>query len=326
MSDRRELIMKQIVIARFGNADCLEMSDAPAPLPGPDELTINVAYAGVGYVDVLMRRGAFDFVRPPTTPGIEVSGVVRDVGKDISAFKSGDRVAALLTDFSDGGLGGYAEVAKAKGALTVHLTAEDDLATCAATIVNGATAFMAVDERDAGSSIAVTGASGGLGQCVLAAAHSAGATEIIAVSRNSERVETLKRLGATRVVTPQEFIRVAPVLDAAFDTVGGPVRASLMTSLKDGGRLVLLGNASGEDASLSGDAVWLRSLRVEGLSTGGLSPIHPDRVAAAAKKAIANARVRPTPFAVMSLDDAREAHRILESGRGPGKLVLRVTQ
>lgn len=318
--------MKAIIIRAFGGTERLTFENLSVPSPATGEITIDVAFAGVGFVDTLVRSGAFPFVSLPVTPGIEVAGFVREIGAGVTGFSPGQRVAALLTDFTNGGMGGYAAVTRTKAALTVALEEEDDMACAAATIVNGATAFMAMDGMLPGADVVVSGASGGLGQNLIAAAAHAEAASIVAVASNRERTETLQRLGATTVVTPPAFSETALSFDAAFDSVGGPLRLKLLERLRPGGRMILLGNASGEDTALSGDEVWLRSIRVEGLTTGGISPTSPNRVASAARKAIANARRNPPAFAVLDFEQAAQAHQMLEARQGPGKFVLRIRE
>ncbi len=257
-------------------------------------------------------------------PGLEVSGKVKALGEGVTGFTVGQPVAALLTDFTSGGMGGYAQFACAKAALTVPLGPEDDLAIAAATLVNGATAFMATESLRRGTAVAINGASGGLGQSLLTATAELGASEIIAISGNPGAADTLRRAGATHVVAPGDFATDKQTFDAAFDVVGGKPRIDLLRRLKQGGRLVILGNASGDDTHLSGDDIWLRNLKVEGLTTGGLSHIDPDRIVTAARAALAAAARRPQPFAILTLEEAAEAHRALEARQGPGKFVLRI--
>ncbi len=94
------------------------VAEVPAPTPGPDEVTIDVAFAGVGFVDTLFRAGAFP-VALPYTPGIEAAGTVRDIGAGVDSPRPGQRVVALLNDFGRGPrAGGYAEVALASADMT----------------------------------------------------------------------------------------------------------------------------------------------------------------------------------------------------------------
>lgn len=316
--------MKAAVVRSFGDPAALRLEDVPTPRPGPGEVTVDVEFAGVGFVDTLVRAGAFSFVQLPVTPGIEVAGRIREVARDVTALRTGQRVVSLLTDFTDGGMGGYAEVAVAKAGLTLPLTDADDLATAAAVVVNGATAHLATEAIEPGDAVAVTGASGGLGQRLVAAATRSGATSIVAITSSPHREAALKQLGATCVMSLEMFTREDMQVDIGFDTVGGEHRARLMGKLRSAGRLLLLGNASGSDVGLSGDDIWLRSLHVEGLSTGGLSGTDAARIAAAAAAAIADARLRPPPFETIDFGDVADAHRMLKERLGPGKMVLQM--
>ena len=311
-----------MVLESFGGPDRMKLADVAVPRPGEGEIAIDVSFAGVGFVDTLVRAGKFDFASPPLTPGIEISGHVRTIGAGVAGFAPGQPVAALLTDFTRGGMGGYAEVALARAALSVALPPDMDLASAAATAVNGATAVMALGQGCKGATVAVSGASGGLGRSLVAAASSAGAA-VIAISAKKDLAADLRALGASEVMSPGEAARHVTDLDLACDTVGGDLRQALLRALRPGGRLVLLGNASGSDPALSGDEIWLRNISVEGLSTGGLSHLVPDRVAAAAQEALETARHATIKPMVLPLAEAAEAHRRLERGAG-GKIVLAV--
>lgn len=313
--------MKAIGLNSFGGPDRLQPMQIEMPEPAAGEVSIDVSFAGVGFVDTLFRGGKFDFVSLPLVPGIEISGHVRAVGPNASGFVRDQPVAALLTDFTRGGMGGYAEVAVAQAALTIPLSPKMDLALAAATVVNGATAVMALEDLKPGSSLAISGASGGLGRSLIATARSAGAGRVVAISTKMERTDELLAAGASDVLSPKDMAGLD--VDYVCDTVGGEVRLALLSALRPGGRLMLLGNASGSDAALSGDDIWLRNVSVARLSTGGLSHITPDRIAKAASRALEIAErsiMRPT---ILPLEDAGEAHRRLEAGKG-GKIVLAV--
>ena len=314
--------MKAVVVRHFGGPENLTIEEVEDPVPLENEVIIDVEYAGVGLVDTIMRKGKFDFVQRPFVPGIEVSGRIKAIGDGVSNLLPGQAVAALLTDFSTGGMGGYAQVTRAQAALTVAVPDEADLAAAAAMVVNGATAFMATEALSPGARVAISGASGGLGQALLIAARSAGATEIIAVTRNAARHEALRALGATSIITPEEFAKVS--LDVAFDTTGGHMRQRLAHSLRPRGVLMLLGNASGQDTPLSGDAVWLQSLTIKGLSVGGLSHLEPARIAGAAARALAAISSSPIGYSALPFEQVQQAHHALEEGQGPGKFILRI--
>ncbi|MDP9810183.1 NADPH2:quinone reductase [Rhizobium tibeticum] len=315
--------MKAILLESFGGPDRLQLKEIANPQPGAGQVSIDVAFAGVGFVDTLIRAGRFDFVPLPITPGIEVSGRIRALGPGVTGFTVGQPVAALLTDFTRAGLGGYAEIALAQAALTVPLPPGMDLAIAAATVVNGATAIMATEAMPQGVTVAISGASGGLGRSLIIAARAAGAARIVAISSKSDLEKELQLLGASEVVSPVQFAVAEVNLDFAFDTVGGELRLSMLRALKAGGQLMVLGNASGSDSRISADEIWLRNISVAGLSTGGLSHLAPERIAAAAWRALDIVRSDIAKPTILPLARAEEAHHRLESGLG-GKIVLAV--
>src|SRR5579884_1507521 len=141
---RRRIRMKAIIIDQAGGPEVLQEREVPDLQPVPGMLTIDVTYAGVGYVDVLLRRGAFgDLLPMPATPGLEVSGHVRAIGEGVKGFYVGQPVAAMTLQE----LGGYASQAHVRPALTVpldQLGADIDVAVAASAIVNITTAYMAV--------------------------------------------------------------------------------------------------------------------------------------------------------------------------------------
>jgi NADPH:quinone reductase len=136
--------MRAVVVDTPGPVEALRLVDVADPCPGEGEVAIEVAYAGVGFVDTLFRSGAFD-LPTPFIPGIEVTGHVRSVGPDVAGFTPGQPVAALLNDFGRGmRAGGYAEIAVAHCSMTAPLPVDADLAQVTAVLVNGVTAWIAL--------------------------------------------------------------------------------------------------------------------------------------------------------------------------------------
>jgi NADPH2:quinone reductase len=312
--------MRAVIVTAPGGPEALELHDRPVPEPGPGQVTIDVAFAGVGYVDVLFRTGAVPLPLP-LTPGIEVSGHVRAAGAGVE-LAPGTPVAAMLNDFVNGpGGGGYAEVACAQAALTVPVAG--DLQRAAAILVNGATAQLAVHDRariEAGETVLVLGATGGVGRLMAQAAAVAGAEVIVAV-RADDRRPAVADLDA-RIALTDELGELQT--DVVLDPVGGPARAAAFATLRPFGRHVIVGDASGDDTPFSGDAVWFATTAVLGLNVGGITHSRPERVARAARTAL-DGPLDPGAVAVLGLTDAAEAHERLADRPAPNKILLDAT-
>jgi NADPH2:quinone reductase len=326
--------MRAVAVRRPGPVDSLETVELPEPSPGPGELTVEVAYVGVGFVDTLFRSGAFD-LPTPLTPGIEVTGHVREVGAGVVGFEPGQPVAALLNDFGRGmRAGGYAEVAVAHAAMTNGLPAGADLARTAAVLVNGVTAGLALRDLarlDVGDDVLVLGAGGGLGGITGRLAAVRPARRVIAVvgstgRRLSDATWTDVVHGADLETAVRELTDGRSV-DVVIDPVGGELRTRASAQLAPFGRLVALGNASGEDTAIAGDSVWQGTRQVLGLSPGGVAHLVPERVGAALSALVdlvhRGALGEPAP-AVLPLDRVAEVHQALEERTAPAKTVLAV--
>jgi NADPH2:quinone reductase len=326
--------MRAVSIARAGGPSVLEVVEVPDPVPGAGEVTIDVTHAGVGLVDTFFRSGRLP-IPLPAIPGIEVSGHIRALGPGVEDKQIGQRVAALLNDFVNlPGCGGYAEITRARAALTVGLPDDCELADAASVLVNGTTARMALRDVPRGrddARILVLGATGGLGGLIgRTARRELPTARLIGMIGSASKRQTAREFGYDEVCTPDELaeaLRNFGGIDAAFDTVGGQARRFAFESLAPLGQLVILGNASGSDESLSGDQIWLGTRTVSGLSVGSIAHIVPDRIAFAAGEVLAWAAAREIdarPALVMLLEEAAEAHGLLERREIAGKIVLEV--
>jgi NADPH:quinone reductase len=329
--------MRAVSITTYGGPEVLELVDIPVPTPGEGEVTIDVKFAGVGFVDVLFRRGAFALTALPLTPGIEVTGLVRQVGSGVHGLAIGMAVAALLNDFVNlPGCGGYAEVARARAALAIPLPPNTDLSSAAAALVNGATAWLAIHELARlrrSESVFVPGATGGLAGLICQLARRVGASPINGTVSRMEKREAALRLGYDDILAAElstewlQNVYGQRGIDVVFDAVGGASRRIAFQHLAPLGRLVILGNASGADVAFSGDEFWHGSTTVQGLSLGRLTHLVPDKIATAAQEVlglVANREIRTEPARVLPLSQAAEAHRLIESRSATGKMVLQV--
>lgn len=326
--------MQTISIPKFGGPEVLEKIEKPEPRPGPGEVSLDVAYAGVNYAEVLFRKGVVPGLEMPFTPGIEASGYVRELGEGITGLQVGQRVAALTIV----GGGGYAEVAVAPASLVVPLPNDLPLDVAAAFPSNTTTAYMVLHDvapLEPDETVVVHAAAGGVGSVLGQMARALGAGNVIGVVGSPGKAEYAKSLGYDHVVSSEGFREAVQELtedrgaDIVIDQVGGVVRRPSLDLLRPGGRLVVMGNASeAEDVPLSPLELWFASKAVLGFNLGLLSATDPRRVSAAMQKAmdlLASGEVRVDVTGVLALADATVAHRRIEGRKTTGKLVLQVS-
>jgi NADPH2:quinone reductase len=324
--------MKATVIAEYGGSDVLRIRDMPTPEPGAGEVTIDVAYAGVNYAEVMARRGDMPF-QPPFVPGLEVSGTVRAVGDGITWLQVGQPVCALTT------VGGYAEVAVAQAPLVYPLPGggDDDLRAGAAmpTIVPTAWGLVHVVARlRPGEVVLVHAAAGGVGTVAGQVARAAGAGRVIGVTSTEAKASYAREFGYDEVIVSPSWDERVRLLtggqgpDVILDSIGGAVRARNFELLAPLGRLVLFGNACGSpEQGVAGSVLRTQLKAILGWSITGLAAVAPARVAEiaqAAFAAVARGELRVDITEVVPLTQAAHAHRLLEERRSTGKLLLAV--
>ncbi|AEI43098.1 quinone oxidoreductase family protein [Paenibacillus mucilaginosus] len=330
--------MKAIIIDRPGGPAQLQLREKPDLQPSPGLLTIDVAYAGVGYFEVLLSRGEFESVFPmPLTPGLEVSGYVRAIGEGVEGFYVGQPVASMtLHD-----LNGFASMANVRPELTVpldQLGADLDLATAAASIVNLTTAYLAVKDvyrMRRGDSILVHAAAGGLGSFLGQVARRLGAGRILGTVGSAGKLNQAAAFGYDEVFLRTDFVERTlkatgqQGVDAVFDPVGGPMRKQSLEVLRPLGQLVVVGNASGEeDIPHSFNQIWFSNRQLAGFTLGGYSDSNPVETGKAAREALgmlARKELHAEIQGVYPLEQAAAALTLLEEKNTVGKLVLQVS-
>lgn len=321
--------MRAVEISTPGGPEVLRLTERPEPVPGPGEVRIRVAFAGVNRPDALQRAGNYN--PPPGAsdlPGLEASGHIDALGPGTTGWREGDPVCALLPG------GGYAEtvVTPAAHCLPVPKGLDLDQAACLPeTFFTVWTNVFMRGGLKAGETFLVHGGTSGIGTTAIQLASAFGA-RVFATAGTDEKARTCESLGAERGINYKtedfaEVLRDAGGADLILDMIGGSYIPRDIKALKDDGRLVFIAFLGGPEAQVNFAEVMVRRLTLTG------STLRPQSISA--KAAIAEAlrrevwplieagRVAPVMDSRFPLAEAAAAHRTLEADH-VGKIVLEV--
>jgi NADPH2:quinone reductase len=265
--------VKAILCQRFGTPDDLVLADIADPAPGPGEVVVKVAAAGLNFFDTLIIAGKYQTKPPfPFSPGGELAGVVESIGPGVTGFKPGDRVMGY-TNFN------AARERTAVGADTiVKISADLDFDRAAALTITYGTAYHALKHRAlirGEETLAVLGASGGVGLAAVELGRIMGA-RVIACASTDEKLIFARAHGAHEVVNyAKEDLRDALKrlggehgIDVVFDPVGGHYSEPALRSLAWSGRHLVVGFAAGEIPRIALNLVLLKGCAVLGIFWG----------------------------------------------------------
>ncbi|MEV5879060.1 NADPH:quinone oxidoreductase family protein [Streptomyces sp. NPDC052101] len=329
--------MRAVRIEEFGGPEVLVPVEVPDPVPGPGQVLLRIAAAGVNRADALLRAGAYHRAgRPPLIPGAEAAGTVAAVGEGVTGFRVGERVMAL--DGIDAP-GFYAESAAVSAACVTPVPDGLDLTTAATLPVAWLSAWYCLRglARVAeGETVVVKAAASGVGTAAVQIAARAGA-RVIALAGSAEKAAWAGEFGAADTIDTSRYAdegEVEEVLlltggrgaDIVLDTVGGRALGRSLRETAHGGRVVSLANVALEPSTLDTRDFYPKNIAILGFQLTNLQ-IHgydprPDLRALAERVAAGDYRV-PVET-VLPLDHARAAHERLESRDNRGKIVLRV--
>jgi NADPH2:quinone reductase len=326
--------LRALQISDLSGPDALRLVELPDPEPShlftPGEgVVIDVRAAAVSFPDVLQSRGLYQF-KPelPFVPGAEVAGMVRSAPAG-SGFASGDRVMAFTA------LGGLAELAVAPAHLTFALPEAFDFAQGAALILNYHTAYFALKLRGRlreGERVLVHGAAGGVGTAALQVATGLGASTIAVVS-SDEKERVAREAGAGDVVRSDGSWReqvqelTGEGVDLVLDPVGGDRFTDSLRSLREDGRVVVVGFTGGSIPEVKVNRLLLRNTEVVGAGWGAYvmgKPALNREIGDALARMIDDGVVRPIVGASLPLARAAEALKLIEDRRATGKVVVEV--
>ncbi|MGO9449036.1 MAG: NADPH:quinone oxidoreductase family protein [Solirubrobacteraceae bacterium] len=329
--------MRAVQIVDLSGPDsALALSDIPEPESPPQHMLtpgsgvlVEVHAAGVSFPEVLQTRGEYQLKPPvPFVPGSEIAGIVREA-PDGASVAPGDRVAAFCA------LGGFAELAVAPEFLTFPLAPQLDYAQGAGLILNYHTAYFALVLRgrlSEGETVLVHGAAGGVGTAALQVARGLGAHTIAIVS-SDDKQRIAEQAGAEAVLRSDgpwkdEAREISGSgVDLVLDPVGGDRFTDSLRSLRETGRIVVVGFTGGSIPEVRVNRLLLGNTEVIGAGWGAYAMARPDLcrdIDLALRPLVESGAVAPIVGARFPLDRAADALREIDERRATGKVVLEV--
>jgi D-arabinose 1-dehydrogenase-like Zn-dependent alcohol dehydrogenase len=342
--------MKAIRLKAFGGPDALQLERIEPPTPGDGEVLIEVGACGVCYLDVIVRSGMRSRAKLPLTLGHEIAGVVTACGAGVQSFNKGDRVASTYRiacghcRYCRGGHseicdnrrgigehrdGGYAEYVALPESVLARIPDGVPLEqACVCGCVIGAVYNAVVKSANVrpGETVLVTGAGGGVGAHAVQIGRLAGA-RVIAVTSSEEKMSRIKQLGADNVVlTPRggDFSAEVKQLtggrgaEVVIEGVGSATFTSSFRALAKGGRLVFVGEISGQPAQFNPALMIYKEAWLTGAQSANSEELTQ------VLDLVASGGIKPVIGQILPLEDAAHAHQLLADQTNFGRLVLSV--
>lgn len=322
--------MRRIVCTEWGPPENLIVEEGESRPPGSGEVRVEVAAAGVNFVDALFVAGTYQIrVPPPFTPGSEFAGTVVEVGPDVDAVAIGDLVVSSM------GLGAWASEITLPADRLTRPSPGTDPATAAAVVQSYCTALFTLTRRltvEPAETVLVLGAAGGVGLASIDVARSLGATVIAAVS-SEEKADAARAAGASEIIryehedlkTRARELSGTGGVDVVVDPVGGDHTEPALRALRVGGRLAIIGFASGTIPSLPVNQILLNNRHVVGVDWGAWAMQNPTEQQVLLDDlftSIDRGRLSPSAPTTRPLDEAAAVLRDLLDRRLRGKAVL----
>ena len=319
-----------IRVHEHGGPEVLRWEAVEVPAPGPGEVRIRHTAVGLNFIDVYYRTGLYPAPSLPFVPGAEGVGVVEETGPGVTEFKPGDRVAYAGT-----GLGSYAEERVIVADRLVKLPDGIDDTTAAAMMLKGMTAQYLLRRTfrvEAGNTILIHAAAGGVGKIVCQWAKHLGAT-VIGTVGSDEKAEQVRQLGADHVIvySREDFVaRTREItdgrgVDVVYDSVGKATFLKSLDCLRPLGMMVSFGQSSGKmDPIEVGLLAQKGCLFLTRPNLAAYTASREDLVATAQDlfDVVQSGKVRIDVGRSFALKDAAEAHRVLEARQTTGSTVL----
>src|SRR5499427_10406098 len=321
--------MRAVICRAWGAVEDLTIEEVPAPAPAADEVLIDVRATSVNYADSIMVAGKYQTRPPfPFSPGLETAGVVTRCGDGVTRFRPGDRVMAIL------GWGGLAEQAVAKEAETFAIPpgmSFDEAGAFPITYISSDVAIRWRGRLEAGETLLVLGAAGGVGLAAVEIGKAMGA-RVIAGASTAEKLAVARERGADDLVnyaTEKLTDRVMALTDGkgadvCFDPVGGELFDAALSALGWGGRFLIVGFVGGVQ-QIPANRLLVKNRSAMGTSLRYFRWHAPDKLRMSVDELLRwyeEGKLRPCISHRLPLEKSVEAIKLLTDRRAFGKVVV----
>ncbi|MED3933401.1 quinone oxidoreductase [Priestia megaterium] len=327
--------MKAIVINEFGGPEVLKYVNIDIPSINPGQVLIRVEATSVNFADIQTRQGKYHAAgKPPIIPGLDAAGIIEAVGSNVQSLKVGQRVIAFPKT------GSYAEYIVADENLTFVLPDNVDFHTAAASPIVSFTAHKLladVGRVQPGETVLIHAAAGGIGTTAIQLAKILGASRVIGTVGNEKKIATALEAGADHVICyeKEDFAKKVNELtngqgaDVILDSISGKVSQKSLDCLAMYGRLVNFGNASGDVGQFVTKDLHASCRAVLGFSLGTTRNNRPELLRGTADRImdyLAEGLLDIKVGKRFSIEEAAEAHRLVESRQSTGKVLLKINK
>ena len=324
--------MKAMLCKSFGPAETLVLEETASPEPKKNEILLDVHAAGVNFPDTLIIEGKYQFKPPfPFSPGGEAAGVVAAVGEKVTHLKPGDRVMGLT------GWGSFAEQVAVPGYNVMQIPKGMEFKEAAAFSMTYGTSMHALKQRgnlQAGETLLVLGASGGVGLAAVEIGKAMGA-RVIAAASSAEKLAVAKAAGADELINYTEAslkdelkrLTAGQGVDVIYDPVGGALFEEAFRSIAWNGRMLVVGFASGTIPSLPANLPLLKGAALVGVFWGAFATRQPQDNLANFQQLFAwyaEGKLKPLVSQTFPLAQAADAINALGQRKAVGKVVVQV--
>lgn len=323
--------MRAAQVKTPGGPDSILLADAPRPQPGPGEVLIKVAAAGMNRADMLQRRGLYPPpAGAPDIMGLEVSGIVLATGPGVTSLIAGDPVCALLPG------GGYAEYVVAQESLCLHLSNHFDLVSAAALPEAIFTVWQTIFNSgrfQKGSRVLVHGGASGIGTMAIQMIKALGGFCAVTAGTD-EKCKACLTLGADLAINykTQDFVEIlkGDPVDIVLDMVGGSYVARNIEIMAQGARHISIAYIESAKAEISIPKLMQKQLTISGSTLRGATADQKMEFALSIKQhiwpLILQGKIHPVIHAIHPFDQVVDAHKAFEKAEHTGKLLLLVDE